>query len=114
MENPFVNEIQSCPCMHVKLPKELELSEALPTIPDHLFDLPNHDIYIIRGASDTSNVTVEHFRDFKRNHPTHRGPKSCLKLTTNSKAGVQKMSEMYDPEMLKEHLASEEAWAFTW
>ena len=114
LENPFISEANYCPCLRVKFPKELELTAESPTLPDTVFQLPTYDVFIARNALDTSKVTVEAFRDFKRNHPTHRGPKSCLKLTTNTEAGVQKMSELYDPELLEQHLNANTSWAFTW
>ncbi len=114
VENPFVSEANFCPCLRVKLPNELQLTVESPTLPDSIFQLPTYDIFIARNALDTSNFTVEAFRDFKRNHPTQRGPKTCLKLTTNTEAGVQKMSDLYDPELLELHLNADTAWAFSW
>lgn len=100
--------------MRVHQPIDLQITPESPFLPDKALEYPTYQYYIARNALDTSNVTLEAFRDFKRNHPTQRGPKTCLKLTTNTEVGVQKMSELYNPEILEEHMNSKEAWAFTW
>ncbi len=114
LQNPFVPEANFCPCLRVNKATELVLTENSPTIPNSMLQLPNYDVRVVRNAVDTANVTLDAFRDFKQNHPTHRGPKTCLKLTTTVEAGIQKMSDLYNPEVLEEQLDSKDAWAFTW
>ncbi len=113
-ENPFVPEADFCPCLRVMGSTELVLSAESPTIPESFFQLPAYEVLVVRNAVDTANVSLDAFRDFKRNHPTQRGPKTCLKLTTNSEAGVQKIADLYNPEVLEEQLNSKDAWAFSW
>lgn len=116
LQNPMVSEANFCPCLRIKGFTELVMTEDSPTIPDSILQLPTYEVLVIRNAVDTASVTLDAFRDFKRNHPTHRGPKTCLKLTTTTEAGLQKMADLYNPELLEEqlHVDSKDAWAFSW
>ena len=112
IENPLLNDTETCHCLHIKEVTEIELNETHATIPACILDLPTHNVYIARKAVEIgSDVTLEAFQDFKL---THAVPKTCLEMTSDSEEGVKFFDEFFDKEKLREYFDTNESWAFTW
>ena len=112
IENPFLNDIETCHCLHIKEVTEIELNETHTRIPACILDLPTHNVYIARKAVEIgSNLTLEAFQDFKQ---THGVPRTCLEMTSDSEEGVKFFEEFFDKEKLRKYLDVNESWSFTW
>ena len=111
LENPLLNDTETCPCFKIKHTQEIFLNDSF--LPPYVKNVDVFNILVLRNVTKfTSNFSIETFSNFPSLN-NGNFPWACSEMSIEDR-GIYKYEEFFDENKMNMLIHNGKTWSFSW